>query len=92
MHRFRIDAVLDPQTLPRIAGLFAQRALVPAMMRMRVLRGHMRVEVKVAGLGAAHAAVIAAKLGEMFAVIEVELEIQEDIRPSGADGNLDLAA
>ncbi len=73
MHRFRIDAIPDPQSLPRIAGFFAQRAMIPSMMRMRMLRQHMRVEVTVGGLDAAQAAVIAAKLGEMFAVIEVEL-------------------
>ncbi|WP_422059032.1 hypothetical protein [Sphingopyxis sp.] len=73
MRRFRIDAIPDPQSLPRIAGFFAQRAMVPSMLRMRMLRHHMRVDVAVAGLSAAQAAVIAAKLGAMFAVIEVEL-------------------
>lgn len=73
MHRFRIEAIPDPQSLPRIAGFFAQRAMIPSTMRMRMLRQHMRVEVTVDGLTAAQAAVIAAKLGEMFAVIEVEL-------------------
>ncbi len=73
MHRFRIDAIPDPQSLPRITGFFAQRAMIPAMLRMRILRQHMRVEVTIDGLDAAQAAVIAAKLGEMFAVIEVEL-------------------
>lgn len=73
MHRFRIDAIPDPQSLPRIAGFFAQRAMVPSMLRMRMLRQHMRVDLVVAGLTAAQAAVIAAKLGAMFAVIEVEL-------------------
>lgn len=77
MHRFRIDAIADPQSLPRIAGFFAQRAMVPSMLRMRMLRQHMRVEVAVAGLTAAQAAVIAAKLGEIFAVIEVELAARQ---------------
>lgn len=73
MHRFRIDAIPDPQSLPRIAGFFAQRAMIPSTMRMRILRHHMRVEMTVDGLNAAQAAVIAAKLGEIFAVIEVEM-------------------
>jgi len=73
MHRFRIEAIPDPQSLPRIAGFFAQRAMIPLAMRMRMLRQHMRIEVTVDGLTAAQAAVVAAKLGEMFAVIEVEL-------------------
>ena len=92
MHRFRIEAIADPQSLPRIAGFFAQRAMIPLAMRMRMLRRHMRVEVTVDGLTAAQAAVIAAKLGEMFAVIEVEMGAQKDIRHSGAGRNLDLAA
>ena len=92
MHRFRIDAIPDPQSLPRIAGFFAQRAMIPSAMRMRMLRQHMRVEVTVDSLTAAQAAVIAAKLGEMFAVIEVELAAQQDIRHSGEGRNLDLAA
>lgn len=72
-HRFRIDAIADPQSLPRIAGFFAQRAMVPSAMRMRMLRQHMRIDVTIGGLDGGQAAVIAAKLGEMFAVIEVEL-------------------
>lgn len=73
MHSFRIDAIADPQSLPRIAGFFAQRAMIPSMLRMRMLRQHMRVEVVVDGLDAARASVVAAKLGEMVAAIEVEL-------------------
>jgi hypothetical protein len=30
MHRFRIAALADPQSLPRITGFFGQRGLVPA--------------------------------------------------------------
>lgn len=40
---------------------------------MRMLRQLMRVEVTVDGLDTAQAALIAAKLGEMFGVIEVEI-------------------
>ncbi|KTE18814.1 hypothetical protein ATE67_17110 [Sphingopyxis sp. H050] len=92
MHRFRIDAIPDPQSLPRIAGFFAQRAMIPSAMRMRMLRRQMRVEVTVDGLDAVQAAIIAAKLGEMFAVIEVELVAPENIRHSGDGRNLSLAA
>lgn len=73
MHRFRIDATPDPGSLPRIAGFFAQRAIVPSTMRMRHLREHLRVEIAVAGLDPPQAATLAAKLGEMVMVIEVEL-------------------
>lgn len=74
MHRFRIDAILDPQSLPRIAGAFAQRAIVPATVRMRMLRRHMRIEVIVHGLETPQAAIIAAKLHEVVAVIGAEFE------------------
>ncbi|MFC3785488.1 hypothetical protein GGR90_000245 [Sphingopyxis italica] len=74
MHRFRIDAILDPQSLPRVANFFAQRAIVPSAMAMRVLPTHMAIEVTVAGLAAGQAAIIAAKLGEVVAVLRSEIE------------------
>lgn len=74
MHRFRIDAILDPQSLPRVANFFAQRAFVPSALTMRLLPSHMRIEVVVAGLEAAQAAIIAAKLGEVVAVLRSEVE------------------
>ena len=74
MHRFRIDAILDPQSLPRVAGYFAQRAIVPSIMRMQMLRRHMRIDVTVEGLETRQAATIAAKLHEVVAVIGAEFE------------------
>jgi hypothetical protein len=74
MHRFRIDAILDPQSLPRVANFFAQRAIVPSAVAMHLLPSHMRIEVAVAGLETAQAAIIAAKLGEVVAVLRSELE------------------
>ncbi|KGB55088.1 hypothetical protein OVY29_01290 [Sphingopyxis sp. SE2] len=74
MHRFRVDAILDPQSLPRVANCFAQRAFVPSALTMHVLPSHMRIEVVVAGLEAAQAAIIAAKLGEVVAVLRSEVE------------------
>lgn len=74
MHRFTVDAILDPQSLPRIANFFAQRAIVPGAMAMQVLPTHMHIEVTVAGLAAAQAAVIAAKLGEVVAVTRSDLD------------------
>ena len=47
MHRFRIDAILDPQSLLRVTGYFAQRSIVPSEMKMHVLPDHMRIEVTV---------------------------------------------
>ncbi len=69
MHRFRLEAMPDPQSLPRIVNFFAQRALVPSAVNARTLPEHMRIEIVVAGLGAEQAALIAAKLGEVVAVV-----------------------
>lgn len=74
MHRFRIDAILDPQSLLRVAGYFAQRSIVPAEMKMQALPGHMRIEVTVPGLDPQQAATIAAKLGEVVAVTGSHLD------------------
>lgn len=74
MHRFRIDAILDPQSLPRVANYFAQRSIVPDAIAMRVLATHMRIEVTVAGLAQSQADIIAAKLGEVVAVTDAALE------------------
>jgi hypothetical protein len=74
MHRFRIDAILDPHSLPRVAGFFAQRAIMPSMMRMQVDDDIMHIEVTVEGLGDAEAAIIAAKLHEAVTVIGAGLD------------------
>ncbi|WP_188235845.1 hypothetical protein [Sphingopyxis sp. LK2115] len=73
MHRFAIDAMADPQSLPRVADFFAQRALVPATMTMHLLSAHMRIEIIVAGLDAAQAAVLAARLAEAVAVLRSDV-------------------
>lgn len=74
MHRFRLEAVPDPQSLLRIVNFFAQRALVPSAVSARTMSGHMRVEIVVAGLGAEQAAIIAAKLGEVVAILRSGVE------------------
>lgn len=74
MHRFHVNAILDPQSLPRVANYFAQRSIVPSAMAMEVLPAHMRIEVTVAGLAPGQAEIIAAKLGEVVAVMKAELE------------------
>jgi hypothetical protein len=75
MHRFRIDALPDPQSLPRIAGVFAQRAIVPIGLSAEHDRDRMQIEVTVADLVPQQAAVIAAKLRETVAVAAVEWEL-----------------
>ena len=74
MHRFRIDAILDPQSLLRVTGHFAQRSIVPSEMTMQLLSDHMRIEVIVRDLDPRQAATIAAKLGEVVAVTGSEME------------------
>lgn len=74
MHCFRVDAIVDPQSLPRVANYFAQRSIVPSAIAMQLLATHMRIEVTVAGLPPGQAAIIAAKLGEVVAVTASELE------------------
>jgi len=76
MHRFRIDAMLDPQALPRVVDMFAQRAIMPSAMTMAVLGDRMRIEIAVPGLGAAEAGIVAAKLAQTFVVIDIRLECE----------------
>lgn len=63
-HYFRIAAVPDPQTLPRIMGVFAQRSLVPSMMSVRLQGGQLLIETALDDLDVRTAAIIAAKLRE----------------------------
>jgi hypothetical protein len=79
MHRFHVDAILDPQSLPRVANFFAQRSIVPSAMAMEVLPTHMRIDVTVVGLLPGQAEIIAAKLGEVVAVMKSELECAAEL-------------
>lgn len=65
---FRIVAVPDPQTLPRILGIFAQRTLVPATLSSQRRRGMLHIEAALDDLDAPTAAIIAAKLCESVPV------------------------
>lgn len=67
-HAFRIVAIADPQALPRIAGIFAQRSLVPIRMSADCRDGSLHVEAVLDDLGPATAAVVAAKLAEAVLV------------------------
>lgn len=78
MHRFRIDAIADPQSLPRVTGAFAQRGIIPDALSARFDGETVRIEVTVAGLDARQAVVIAAKLGATVAVAAVRLEVVEE--------------
>lgn len=79
MHRFRIEAIADPQSLPRVAGLFAQRSITPASLSARLDGDTMHLEATVADLDHRQAAIIAAKLGEAVAVVAVELDVLEEV-------------
>ena len=79
MHRFHVNAILDPQSLPRVANHFAQRSIVPDAMTMKILPTHMRIEVTVAGLPPGQGEIIAAKLGEVVAVMTSELEYAAEL-------------
>lgn len=63
-HYFRIAAVPDPQTLPRIMGVFAQRSLIPSMMSVQLRGGLIHIEAALDDLDAQTAVIIAAKLRE----------------------------
>jgi acetolactate synthase regulatory subunit len=73
MHRFRIAALADPQSLPRITGFFGQRGLVPAAVAVQTGEGAMRLRIDVHGLDDDAAAVIASKLGALFAITDVAM-------------------
>lgn len=74
MHRFRIHALADPETLPRVVGAFARRALVPIALAARREGDGCRIEAHIAGLDPQQAAIVAAGLGETFAVLSVECD------------------
>jgi hypothetical protein len=66
---FRVVAFPDPQTLPRIVGIFAQRSLVPTFMASDRRGDMLHVEARLDDLDPAMAAIIAAKLGEAVLVV-----------------------
>lgn len=70
-HCFRIVAVPDPQTLPRIMGIFAQRTLVPAMLSSQLHGGMLHIETALDDLDAPTAAIVTAKLCEAVLVTSV---------------------
>ncbi len=79
MHRFHIEAIADPQSLPRIAGAFAQRGIVPTSLSACLDGDELRIDVTVANLDDRQAAIIATKLDEAVAVVAVELEALEEV-------------
>lgn len=74
---FRIVAVPDPQTLPRILGVFAQRTLVPSTLSSRQRHGMLHIEAALDDLAAPTAAIIAAKLCESVMVASAVCDSME---------------
>ncbi|MBJ7437841.1 MAG: hypothetical protein JHD35_02290 [Sphingopyxis sp.] len=73
-HWFRIVAFPDPQTLPRVIGIFAQRSLIPAAMSSH-LRGEMlHIEARLDDLDPPIAAIVVAKLREVVLVADAEVD------------------
>jgi len=72
--RFRIVAVPDPQTLPRIIGIFAQRSLIPSTMAVKLRGDQLDIETTLDDLDAPTSAMIAAKLAESVLVASVVCE------------------
>lgn len=69
-HMFRIVTVADPQALPRVCGVLAQRALTPERFSARYRDGKLCIALAL-DLDPATARIIAAKLGEAVLVEEV---------------------
>ena len=71
-HIFRILAAPDPQALPRVCGMLAQRALTPERLSARHRDGALRIALTL-DLDPAMAGIIAAKLGEAVLVTQVRV-------------------
>ena len=76
-HYFRIVAVPDPQTLPRIAGIFAQRSLIPSMVSAQLRGGLFNIEVALDDLDAQTAAIITAKLRESVLIASAVCDLAD---------------
>lgn len=72
--RFGIEAIPDPQSLPRVLDYFAQRSIVPDTLVMRTESGRLMIGLTVNDLAEVHAQIIAAKLGQIVLVSAVRLE------------------
>lgn len=79
-HVFRIVALPDPQTLPRIAGIFAQRSLVPPQMAVDCREDMLHIEARLDDLDQTTAQIIAAKLTEAVLVASANCHTVPDAR------------
>ncbi|MDK2757308.1 MULTISPECIES: hypothetical protein [Blastomonas] len=72
--RFELEAMIDPQSLLRVLGYFAQRSVVPDALQMRVGDDKMTISLTVSDLARAHALIVAAKLEQIVLVQSVRLD------------------
>lgn len=72
--RFEVEAMIDPQSLLRVLGYFAQRSVVPNALQMRVGDDKMTISLTVFDIAEAHALVVAAKLEQIVLVQSVRLD------------------
>lgn len=75
--RFDIEAMPNPQSLPRVIDHFAQRSVVPCEMSMRVKGDTIYITVVTHNLPSAHAQIISAKLAELFVIYDCRLTTVE---------------
>ncbi|WEK41937.1 MAG: hypothetical protein P0Y64_11070 [Candidatus Sphingomonas colombiensis] len=60
--RFEIIAASDPQSLPRLINYFAQRDVIPSLVRVEARGASMHFVIELPALAAPHAAIIAEKM------------------------------
>lgn len=75
--QFEVEALVDPQSLLRVLGYFAQRSVVPDALHMRVEGGRMTISLAASDLPEAHARIIASKLEQIVLVESVQLAALE---------------
>lgn len=77
--QFEVEAAVDPQSLLRVLGYFAQRSVVPDALEMRVGDDRMKISLTALDLPETHAQIIASKLEQIMLVETVRLERLERI-------------
>lgn len=72
---FFLWADVSPDVINRVAGLFAQHNLVPELFKARTLGSQLKLTIRVGGLAADRAEIIAAKIGMLVSVGQCRLEL-----------------
>lgn len=78
---FSVHGAADPGLLPRVAGLWAKRGLMPARWHSALCGrddGEVYIDVEVAGLSAELARQIAGELRQIWGVSQVLLSLDRD--------------